>query len=105
MDNSNQDVKYWKTKKDLLEALKEKGLPSTWAQIKLYEVVKLIPSPRNIVLFHRKDSPTNKGNRIGSVISKRDMPIFTQEDIDELVMTVAKIKADEETKKQQENLN
>lgn len=93
MDNN---VQYWLTTKDALAALKEKGLPSTWAQIKLYRDVKLIPPIKNIVRFHRGDSPTKKGARLGIVISKKDMPIFTQQDIEDLVAAVAKIKADEE---------
>ena len=97
MDNSN--IQHWFTTKDVLAALKEKGLPSTWAQIKLYRDVKLIPPIRNIVLFHRNDAPTKKGSRIGIVISKRDIPIFTQQDIDDLVAAVARIKADEEAKR------
>lgn len=91
-----QETQYWLTTKDVLAALKAKGLPSTWAQIKLYRDVKLVPPIKNVVKFHRNDSPTKKGARQGIVISKQDMPIFTQADVDELVQAVAKIKADEE---------
>jgi len=106
-------IQYWFTTKDVLEALKARNLPSTWAQIKLYRDVKLIPPIRNMVKFHRKDSPikysrvtTDEGTQVvtskraGTIVSREGHPIFNQQDINEIVEAVARIKADEEASQQ-----
>lgn len=99
---NNEKVTYFFTTKDILKALKARGLPSTWAQIKWYREANLVPEINKVVLFHRDDSPTQKGERKGTVISKKEMPIFTQDDIDLLVAAVIKIREDRERARDEE---
>lgn len=101
MDNDNKEqVTYWLTTKDLLKELRKYKLPSTWAAVKQYFDLGLLPPSKNVVQFHRDDSPTTKGDRVGTIISRRGHPIYTKQDIANLVGLVRQIKIEEEERKQ-----
>ena len=109
----------FQTKKNLLKALKAHKCPSTWASVRLLEENDLLPIPANSLDFHRKDSPIQfsrvmtaegeakvESKRAGMYVSKQYMPIYTQEEIDnivEIMIGIQKKKEEERRAKQQEN--
>lgn len=101
--NKVEDSKvYWYTTKDILAELKRRGLPSTWAQFKAWDDAGRLPTFKNWVLFHKSDTPTTKGDRVGVVISKRLHPIFSKEEIITIVDAIEKFRAEDEAKKQED---
>ena len=69
-------TKYWFTLKDVFTVLRSRGILFTWTQLKRYQKAKLIPPFNNVVLFR----------------NNKEMPIFTTEDINNLVNTITEIK-------------
>jgi predicted DNA-binding antitoxin AbrB/MazE fold protein len=82
-ENLKIDIKLWYTRKNLLEALRAKKLPSSWMWIQACYEGGVLPKPTNVLSFHRGD--TKK-------IAKQFMPIYTQEDIDNTVKAVEEYK-------------
>jgi hypothetical protein len=81
----------WYTKKDILQILRDKQMPSTWANFKSYEDFGLLPTTENAVLhFHRGDA---------SDISKRDMPIYTNDNIEAIIVAVEKIEEEKRNRR------